>query len=73
MLLWEIFSYGYMPYPGRSNVEVIDIVMGGGRLDIPGNCPTTISDMMLSCWTRDADLRPSFAHIVQLFQVVLKS
>jgi len=69
VLLWEMFSLGYMPYPGRSNVEVIDTVMNGGRLDIPRTCPTTVSDVMLSCWSRDADQRPSFADIVQRLQV----
>ena len=69
VLLWEIFTFGYMPYPGRSNLDVIDMVMAGGRLDIPSTCPTTVGDVMLSCWARDADQRPSFAHIVQRLQV----
>jgi len=73
VLLWEMYSFGYMPYPGRSNLEVIDIVTAGGRLEVPRACPTTISDMMVSCWTRDADQRPSFADIVQRLQVDLKS
>ena len=23
VLLWEMFTYGYMPYPGQSNLEVM--------------------------------------------------
>jgi len=69
VLLWEMFTFGYMPYPGRSNLEVIDTVMAGARLDIPSTCPTTVGDVMLGCWARDADQRPSFAYIVQRLQV----
>jgi hypothetical protein len=39
VLLWEIFSLGYMPYPSRSNQEVLDFVTNGGRMDPPKNCP----------------------------------
>ncbi|PJF39026.1 MAG: hypothetical protein CUN54_09575, partial [Phototrophicales bacterium] len=35
VLLWEIFSMGYMPYPGRNNHEVMSIVTAGGRLESP--------------------------------------
>jgi len=86
-----MFTYGYMPYPGRSvrhravprrghvtypgrsNLEVIETVTRGGRLDVPpaGTCPTTVGELMLSCWARDADRRPSFADIVQRLQVVV--
>ena len=69
MLLWEMFTYGYMPYPGRSNLEVIQTVTRGGRLDVPGTCPTPVGDVMVSCWARVADQRPSFADIVQCLQV----
>ncbi|KAG7226196.1 hypothetical protein INR49_014292 [Caranx melampygus] len=39
VLLWEIFSLGYMPYPSRSNQEVLEFVTNGGRMDPPKNCP----------------------------------
>lgn len=39
VLLWEIFSMGYMPYPSRSNQEVLEFVTNGGRMDPPKNCP----------------------------------
>ncbi|KAK2143367.1 hypothetical protein LSH36_849g00011 [Paralvinella palmiformis] len=38
ILLWEVFSLGYMPYPGRGNHEVMQLVTAGGRLDPPHNC-----------------------------------
>jgi len=69
VLLWEIFSLGYMPYPGRSNMDVIELVTAGGRLDILDTCPSTVNEMMTSCWSRNADQRPSFTDIVQRLQV----
>lgn len=34
-MLWEVFSLGIMPYTGCANREVMQMVTGGGRLDIP--------------------------------------
>uniref|UniRef100_A0AAY4C582 Tyrosine-protein kinase receptor n=1 Tax=Denticeps clupeoides TaxID=299321 RepID=A0AAY4C582_9TELE len=39
VLLWEIFSLGFMPYPGKTNQEVLEFVTSGGRMDPPKNCP----------------------------------
>ncbi|VDI48787.1 anaplastic lymphoma kinase, partial [Mytilus galloprovincialis] len=39
ILLWEIFSMGYMPYPGRTNHDVMQYVTSGGRLEAPQQCP----------------------------------
>lgn len=39
VLLWEIFSLGYMPYPCKTNQEVLEFVSSGGRMDPPKNCP----------------------------------
>lgn len=39
VLLWEIFSMGYMPYPGHTNQEVLDFIVTGNRMDPPRNCP----------------------------------
>lgn len=39
VLLWEIFSLGYMPYPGQTNQEVLDFITAGSRMDPPRGCP----------------------------------
>ena len=39
ILLWEVMSLGYMPYPGRGNQEVMQLVTNGGRLEPPNYCP----------------------------------
>jgi len=30
---------GYMPYPGRTNHDVMQFVTSGGRLEAPEQCP----------------------------------
>lgn len=35
VLLWEMFSMGYIPYSGRENHEVMKLIVAGDRLDPP--------------------------------------
>uniref|UniRef100_A0A914VX86 Tyrosine-protein kinase receptor n=1 Tax=Plectus sambesii TaxID=2011161 RepID=A0A914VX86_9BILA len=65
VLLWEIFSMGYMPYPGRNNQEVMQLVTAGGRLEAPNGCPLQIYQLMTQCWSTLADERPHFSTIVE--------
>ncbi|XP_033627118.1 ALK tyrosine kinase receptor-like [Asterias rubens] len=65
VLLWEIMSLGYMPYPGMSNQEVIHFVTAGRRMNSPAQCPRPIHDLMALCWQQDPDNRPLFASIMQ--------
>jgi Protein tyrosine and serine/threonine kinase len=69
VLMWEVFSLGYMPYPGCGNQEVMQFVADGGRLDSPGGCPSPVYTIMTSCWRSEPAERPSFAAIIsQLLQ-----
>lgn len=69
VLMWEITSLGQQPYPARTNLEVLHHVRAGGRLQKPLNCPASLHQLMLRCWST-ADARPSFKncleHIVAL-------
>ncbi|XP_031807981.1 leukocyte tyrosine kinase receptor [Sarcophilus harrisii] len=65
VLLWEIFSLGYMPYPGRTNQEVLDFIIGGGRMDPPRSCPGPVYRIMTQCWQHQPDHRPNFASILE--------
>ncbi|XP_063106324.1 leukocyte tyrosine kinase receptor isoform X2 [Cavia porcellus] len=68
VLLWEIFSLGYMPYPGRTNLEVLDFVIAGSRMDAPQGCPEPVYRIMTQCWQHRPELRPTFASILQHLQ-----
>ncbi|XP_069787115.1 ALK tyrosine kinase receptor-like [Narcine bancroftii] len=65
VLLWEIFSLGYMPYPSKSNQEVLEFVTNGGRMDPPKNCPGPVYRIMTQCWQHQPEDRPNFASILE--------
>ncbi|XP_032804141.2 tyrosine-protein kinase receptor-like isoform X1 [Petromyzon marinus] len=65
VLLWEIFSLGYMPYPSKSNQEVMEFVTSGGRMDPPKNCPVPVYRIMTQCWQHRPEDRPNFSTILE--------
>uniref|UniRef100_A0A8B9TUA9 Tyrosine-protein kinase receptor n=1 Tax=Anas platyrhynchos TaxID=8839 RepID=A0A8B9TUA9_ANAPL len=65
VLLWEILSLGYMPYPSKSNQEVLEFVTNGGRMDPPKNCPGPVYRIMTQCWQHQPEDRPNFAIILE--------
>nr|XP_025036773.1 ALK tyrosine kinase receptor [Pelodiscus sinensis] len=65
VLLWEIFSLGYMPYPSKSNQEVLEFVTNGGRMNPPKNCPGPVYRIMTQCWQHQPEDRPNFAIILE--------
>nr|XP_055027983.1 tyrosine-protein kinase receptor [Misgurnus anguillicaudatus] len=65
VLLWEIFSLGYMPYPCKTNQEVLEFVTGGGRMDPPKNCPGPVYRIMTQCWQHCPEHRPNFTTILE--------
>ncbi|XP_075470410.1 leukocyte tyrosine kinase receptor isoform X3 [Ascaphus truei] len=65
VLLWEIFSMGYMPYPCKTNQEVLEFVTSGGRMDPPKNCPGPVYRIMTQCWQHTPEHRPNFSTILE--------
>ncbi|XP_034171879.1 anaplastic lymphoma kinase isoform X1 [Osmia lignaria lignaria] len=65
VLLWEIMSFGYIPYTGCTNREAMSMVTSGGRLEKPAGCPDPIYGIMTRCWHPHPEDRPSFATIVE--------
>ncbi|KAG8561004.1 hypothetical protein GDO81_015212 [Engystomops pustulosus] len=65
VLLWEIFSLGYMPYPCKTNQEVLEFVTSGGRMDPPKNCPGPVYRIMTQCWQHTPEHRPNFSTILE--------
>ncbi|MEQ2251760.1 hypothetical protein ILYODFUR_014450 [Ilyodon furcidens] len=64
VLLYEITSRGKMPYEGKTNKEVLEILTSGHRLSCPHHCPQNIYRIMLNCWHLEPSKRPSF-HALQ--------
>ena len=58
VLLWEIFVFGYQPYFGKSNEQVIGgILQGSLSLECPPLCPRSVFQLMLRCWERNPSER----------------
>ncbi len=65
VLVWEIFTRGYNPYPGIENFDVLRYLNEGKRLFKPINCPQIMYELLLKCWANQSELRPNFSQIVQ--------
>ncbi|XP_034017985.1 tyrosine-protein kinase SRK2 [Thalassophryne amazonica] len=60
ILLYEIVTFGEMPYQGMTNFQVIQKVLQGYRMPNPPNCPKMMYDIMLDCWKENEQERPTF-------------
>uniref|UniRef100_A0A915EB30 Tyrosine-protein kinase n=1 Tax=Ditylenchus dipsaci TaxID=166011 RepID=A0A915EB30_9BILA len=67
ILLYEIFTFGHVPYPGMHNREVIEQLELGYRMPRPNGCPDPIYQEMLKCWDRSPDKRPTFEYLFAFF------
>ena len=63
VVICELLTEGAMPYPGMNNRQVLEAVERGYRMPPPDNCPDALYNIMLSCWKREADNRPTFEHL----------
>ncbi|KAG5670434.1 hypothetical protein PVAND_000699 [Polypedilum vanderplanki] len=60
ILLWEIYSFGRVPYPRIPLADVTKHVEAGYKMEAPEGCPTEIYDMMKECWDLNPKNRPTF-------------
>ncbi|XP_003781652.1 tyrosine-protein kinase FRK [Otolemur garnettii] len=60
ILLYEIITYGKMPYSGMTGAQVIQMLSQNYRLPQPSNCPQQFYSIMLECWNAEPKERPTF-------------
>ncbi|XP_046454047.1 tyrosine-protein kinase CSK-like [Daphnia pulex] len=65
ILLWEIYSFGRVPYPRIPLADVVKHVEKGYRMEKPEGCPQEIHDLMRQAWDLNADRRPTFNQVKQ--------
>lgn len=63
VLLWEIYSFGRVPYPRIPIAEVVKYVESNQKMDPPEGCPDNMYKIMLNAWELDVDKRPTFEKI----------
>eukprot|EP00027_Filamoeba_sp_ATCC50430_P000325 CAMPEP_0168555594 /NCGR_PEP_ID=MMETSP0413-20121227/8422_1 /TAXON_ID=136452 /ORGANISM="Filamoeba nolandi, Strain NC-AS-23-1" /LENGTH=763 /DNA_ID=CAMNT_0008586463 /DNA_START=44 /DNA_END=2335 /DNA_ORIENTATION=- len=71
--LWELFSFGQIPYADMTNFEVMQKVPAGYRLRCPNDCPEAIYTLMLQCWQQNPETRPGFKDIYDVIETVSKN
>uniref|UniRef100_A0A8C9FZD5 Protein kinase domain-containing protein n=1 Tax=Pavo cristatus TaxID=9049 RepID=A0A8C9FZD5_PAVCR len=66
ILVFEIITYGKMPYAGNCffsmthGHQVIQMLDKGYRLPQPETCPKALYELMLKCWSTEPSERPTF-------------
>ncbi|XP_059376033.1 proto-oncogene tyrosine-protein kinase ROS isoform X2 [Carassius carassius] len=63
VLLWEIMTLGKLPYPTYTNHEVLSYISTGARLPSPAGCPQRLYNLMMSCWSKEPNVRPNFQYL----------
>jgi serine/threonine protein kinase len=58
VLLYEVFTFGGMPFAALSNGEVLTAVLGGMRPEVPTDqCRPEMGELMRECWHRNPQKR----------------
>ncbi|NXC49500.1 FRK kinase, partial [Penelope pileata] len=60
ILVFEIVTYGKMPYAGMPGHQVVQMLDKGYRLPRPTTCPEALYELMLQCWSTEPSERPTF-------------
>ncbi|GMT29129.1 hypothetical protein PFISCL1PPCAC_20426 [Pristionchus fissidentatus] len=64
ILLWEIFSFGRVPYPRIPIQDVVRHIERGYRMEAPEGCPAEITRLMHDTWHLTPNDRPAFNQIL---------
>lgn len=60
VLLTELVTYGRVPYAGMNNRQVVEDVERGYRMPKPNLCPDKLYEIMMHCWRKEPQERPTF-------------
>lgn len=63
ILLWEIYSFGRVPYPRIPLADVSIHIERGYRMESPDGCPREVYNLMQNSWKYDPAERPTFAEV----------
>lgn len=66
--MWEIMSYGAVPFAGTRVPEIPKMVKEGLRLGQPPKCADDIYAIMQKCWHEDPEKRWTFEGIVHVLK-----
>ena len=64
--MWEIYTFGELPYFLFDNQDIRTQIVKGVTLDIPERCPISLHPIMKQCWKLNPEDRCSFQDIVSV-------
>ncbi|OQR72636.1 tyrosine-protein kinase Src64B-like [Tropilaelaps mercedesae] len=69
ILLYELITFGQIPYPGMPNRQVIEYIEQGNRMPKPQGveCPDSVYQCMVHCWDAEPEKRPTFEYLFNFF------
>ncbi|XP_067030317.1 fibroblast growth factor receptor 1-A-like isoform X2 [Acropora muricata] len=65
VVLYEIFTIGGSPYPRMDGSKVVNFLQEGHRMQKPEHVDNKLYQIMMNCWQREPETRPSFADLTQ--------
>ena len=64
VIIWELFTYGDLPYENLTDMQVLDHILGGqGCLKKPMKCSNDVFSISKSCWDQEPHARIGFLDI----------
>lgn len=67
IVIYEIVTYGQVPYPSMNNTETLRQVSHGYRMPKPFICPQPIYELLLQMWDSIPEKRPTFMFLFEFF------
>uniref|UniRef100_A0A914CSM9 Protein kinase domain-containing protein n=1 Tax=Acrobeloides nanus TaxID=290746 RepID=A0A914CSM9_9BILA len=73
VLMYEMFTFGSVPYINMNNDELLVFLQTGERLERPNNISDELYEIMLSCWIKYMGDRPNFTQLEEKFQNIMET
>lgn len=65
--VWELLTFGKRPYESIKSQDMLEHIEKGGKLEQPSICSLDVYMTLTLCWNFDADSRPTFEKLVEIF------
>ena len=72
VVLYEIITYGYTPYPGMTDAQVMKQLQEDYRMLKSEGCPDKLYSIMLDCWKQKPEERPTFETLQRQLQDLIQ-
>ena len=72
VLMFEVFSFGQIPYPDLGLKDLLEYLTAGNRLGCPQAATEEIYEIMMECWKEDPEGRPTFETLANVFHEILE-